>query len=296
MSYYLFEHAPKSRQFYPTRVTPWRGAIGFHTTEAALDEIAPDAGAENVAAFIARRPDPGSYVGIDDTDSSVELVPWNYTTFSIGVKGYNSATYSRALACRTTDLDPDDPTTTVLFDRFAAACVRDLLDADLDPLDSAKWITGAQALAGEAGFFHHGDVQSDRSDAFSKHPRRAELEALFLVRFRLACGPVQSRKVSQRMQTIKNAEGRRHTFRVRADGAVHYRWEVHPSKGDFDPEAALGAHQLPGSPSGLGFDALVVYPETDGRLTLNATHCATDEWWWCTETTVGGDFTAWNVF
>lgn len=179
MGYYLLDYPPKSRQFYPTRANPATGGVGVHTTESVLDRIAPDTGAENVAAFIARRTDPGSYSEIVDTDSVVQMVPDSYTTFSVAVAGYNSRTWNIALACRSDELDPDDTATQVLIATAGARIGAYWMRNGWNPADCARWV-GTGALTGP-GLFNHGDVQPvDRTDAWAKHPRRADLDRMLV--------------------------------------------------------------------------------------------------------------------
>jgi hypothetical protein len=53
-----------------------------------------------------------------------------------------------------------------------------------DPHVSARWVSGSAVLAAGGrvvGLTHHGDVQpGDRSDAWARHPRRAELDQMLL--------------------------------------------------------------------------------------------------------------------
>lgn len=179
MGFYLLDHPPARRQFYPSRANPPTGAVGVHTTEGALDRIAPDTGAENVAAFISRRTDPGSYSEIVDTDSVVQMVPDDYTTFSVSESGYNSRTWNIALACRADELDPDDDVTRSLVARLGERIRGYWLRNGYDPRECARWV-GTGALT-RAGLFNHGDVQpQDRSDAWARHPRRAELDRMLV--------------------------------------------------------------------------------------------------------------------
>lgn len=177
--YFLLDHPPASRQFFSSRANAATGAVGVHTTEGVLDRIAPDTGAENVAGFISRRSDPGSYAEILDTDSVVPMVPDDYTTFSVAQSGYNSRTWNIALACRADELDPDDPTTQLLIARLGERIRAYWERNGFDPVACARWV-GTGGLSGP-GLFNHGDVQpQDRSDAWAKHPRRAELDQMLV--------------------------------------------------------------------------------------------------------------------
>jgi hypothetical protein len=180
MSYYLLDNPPASRQFYPSRVGSPTWAVGVHTTESIMDTVWIDTGAENVAGFISRRGDAGSYVVIVDSDSTVRLVPDTYTTMSIGVKGFNSATWSIALACRQSELDPDHWWTQAAIARAGAEIRRMWTEQGIDIVKAAVWRPAADALQ-MACLFNHGDAQpADRRDAFVRSPQQDRLQQMLV--------------------------------------------------------------------------------------------------------------------
>lgn len=171
MGYYLLDNPPASPQFYPSRANTPTWAVGVHTSEGPTGP----GSARNLAAFIARRSDPGSYACIVDCDETIVLVPPGYTTFSIAASGYNSRTWSICLAGRSAELSPDDPNTIAMIARAGEAIriLWTLLGVDIQ--SNLVWV-GTDAL-NRAGLFCHGDVQPwDRSDAWSRHPDRATLD------------------------------------------------------------------------------------------------------------------------
>lgn len=177
MATYLEEHPPARRQGRP-RARRASGAVGWHTAESIKDDVGPDTGAENLAAYIARRTEPGSYHAIPDSDSIVTLWPDDFAAYSIAVTGLNDLTYNVGAACRTTDLVPGDPWTLATMANMAKATVDYWRRQGIEPRDAARWLTRAEVLAEEVGLFHHGTVQpGDRTDAFAASPHRAELEA-----------------------------------------------------------------------------------------------------------------------
>lgn len=108
MTTYLEEHPPKVRQFRrPRRAVP-SGLIVVHTAESILDRIAPDTGAENVAAFIANRSDYGSYHTVVDSDSRVRLVPYDAEAFG-DATGSNLFAIHISFACKATDWPVMEP-------------------------------------------------------------------------------------------------------------------------------------------------------------------------------------------
>jgi hypothetical protein len=180
MSFYLLDNRPASPQFHTTRANALTGGVLLHTTESVMDSVGIDTGAENVAGFISRRADAGSYHIIVDSDSTVRLVPDAYTAFHCAASGYNSRTLGLSFACRTVDLDPAHAWTRAAFKRAAAELVRFWRENGFDPAACARFRPASELLTG-AGISTHGDAQpADRSDAFTRHPRRAELERLLL--------------------------------------------------------------------------------------------------------------------
>jgi hypothetical protein len=175
MGYYLLDNPPASPQFYPSRNTTPTYAIGVHTSEGPTGPGT----ARNLAGFIARRSDPGSYACIVDSEETVVLVPPDYTTFSVAASGYNSRTWHICLAGRSADLSPDDANTQAMIARAGEAIRALWTFLGIDVAANAEWI-GTDAL-NRPGLFCHGDVQPwDRSDAWSRHPDRAALDQLLV--------------------------------------------------------------------------------------------------------------------
>ena len=174
MGYYLLDNPPASPQFYTSRNSTPTWAIGVHTSEGSTGP----GSARNLAAFIARRSDPGSYACIVDSEETVVLVPPSFTTFSVAASGYNSRTWHICLAGRSAELSPDDANTQAMIAR-AGEAIRALWAFLNIPSSNAQWI-GTDAL-NRPGLFCHGDVQPwDRSDAWSTHPDRARLDQLLV--------------------------------------------------------------------------------------------------------------------
>jgi hypothetical protein len=96
MAAYLIDHPPAQRQFRPRAAKP-SGVIVVHTAESTPDWVGHDTGAENVAAFIARRSDYGSYHDLCDSDSIVNLVPYDQAAYHDGT-GSNDHSYGVSAA------------------------------------------------------------------------------------------------------------------------------------------------------------------------------------------------------
>lgn len=168
---FLLDNPPKSPQFYPIRNGTPTWAVCLHTSEGPRDAF-------SLAGFIARRSDPGSYATIVDANTTLDLVPHTYTTFSVATPSYNSRTYSICIAGKSAELSVSDPYTVACIDRVASVIVNLWSIVGVDAVASAQWI-GSEAL-NRAGLFCHGDVQADRSDAWARHPERSQLDKLLV--------------------------------------------------------------------------------------------------------------------
>lgn len=186
MGYYLLDNPPASRQFWPSRNAPMTGGVVLHTTEG----VGGDNSAENTAGFISRRSDPGSYHCIVDWNSTVMLMPDDYTAFGVAASGYNSRCWMIALACKSSELDVDDWATNVMIDRAAKEMVDFWRRNGIDPV-AANHSIGAGVLEGP-GWAQHGEVQPwDRSDAFVHHPQAWGLGIMLAVAISRHAGEYQ---------------------------------------------------------------------------------------------------------
>jgi len=189
MGYYLIDNPPAIQQFYPSRANPLTGGVLIHTTESIMDNVGPDTGAENVAAYIARRTEYGSYHCIVDSDSFVPMVPDSYTAYHCGASGYNSRTWGISFACRTTDLDVNADWTRKAMRIAAEQIVGFWQRNSFDVAAAARFIPAVQTQSAP-GMSTHGEAQpADRSDAWTRHPQRAQLEALLLDEIANVVGP-----------------------------------------------------------------------------------------------------------
>jgi hypothetical protein len=178
MGYYLLDHPPATQQFYPSRLTGWSGGVLIHTAENVMDSVGPDTGAENVAAYISRRLEPGCYHILVDSDSVIEMVPATYTAFHCAASGYNSTTVGVSYACRTVDLNPDSQWFKKATALLAGTLVRWWREAGFDPVAAARYLPAAETKV-RPGLTTHGEAQPvDRSDAWTRRPDRQQLESV----------------------------------------------------------------------------------------------------------------------
>jgi len=169
MGYYLLDNPPASRQFYPSRNGGISGGVVIHTTEGSGGYTS----AENTAAFISRRQDPGSYHCIVDSEpnASVMLMPDDYVAFGVAASGYNSRCWMIAIAARSSDLNPDSPETQVEIDNMAREIVAFWKRNGINIAEASQFI--GEGVKDRPGLAHHGDVQPwDRSDAWSRREDR----------------------------------------------------------------------------------------------------------------------------
>lgn len=177
MEYYLLSNPPASRQFHPSRPAGLSGGVIIHTTEGSGGYDS----AENTAAFIARRSDPGSYHCIVDVEpnTAVHLMPDNYVAFGVATPGFNSRCWMIAIAARSADLDPTNGLTHAEIDNMAREIVNFWVRNGFDPTASAQFV--GENAKDQPGLAHHGDVQpQDRSDAWSRREDRWVFDSLLL--------------------------------------------------------------------------------------------------------------------
>lgn len=177
MEYYLLNNPPASRQFWPSRQNGLSGGVVIHTTEGAGGANS----AENTAAFIARRSDPGSYHCIVDSepDSAVHLMPDDYVAFGVATSGFNSRCWMIAIGAPSAALNAESPYTLTEIDNMAREIVAFWRRNNIDIATASNFI--GEDVKDRPGLAHHGDVQpADRSDAWSRREDRWVFDSLLL--------------------------------------------------------------------------------------------------------------------
>jgi hypothetical protein len=161
---YLRAHAPVRSQFRSPRRARPTGLVVVHTAESVMDTVGPDTGAENVAAFIRRRSDPGSYHDLVDSDSAVQLVDYGDEAFQDGT-GSNPYALSLSFALKATDwprLRPAKRDAFLTQGARALARQQAWLMHHRYPLTPLRRISRAQSAAGVPGFISHAERDPDR--------------------------------------------------------------------------------------------------------------------------------------
>lgn len=184
--YYLVDNPnPYALQYSTYRNGRLSGGVLLHTTESPKNR-----GALPIANWIAtQRRDYGSYHAIFDADSTVLMAPDAFTVWHCAASGYNSTTVGISWACRTSDLHPDDDWTRKAFAQAARWLVDFWTRNGIDAASAARFIPATDTRT-RPGLSTHGDAQpADRSDAFTRHPQRAGLEALLLAEVAKAITP-----------------------------------------------------------------------------------------------------------
>jgi hypothetical protein len=166
MGFYLLDYNPGTPQYtFPRRGgAQLSGTCIIHTAECLADNIGEDTSAEGCANMIANRADWGSYHCLCDSDSIIEMAPWEYEVW--GDTETNNWAVHISAALRTTDwlTMPADRRERVYRNMAtcAAKFVRHMAGKGISvPL---RRITGAEARARVPGFCAHGDSGISRSD------------------------------------------------------------------------------------------------------------------------------------
>ena len=163
---YLLNHNPGTQQWgFPRRGgAQLSGTIIVHTAECAADNVGEDTSAEGCANMIANRADYGSYHRLVDSDSIIDMLPWEYEAWQDSETNNWAVGISAAL--RTSDwlTMPSDRRERVY--RNLAQCAAEFVRymATKGVAVPLTRITGAQARARVPGFCAHGDSGVARSD------------------------------------------------------------------------------------------------------------------------------------
>lgn len=162
MTYYLEDNPNPNTPQYGWERSRVSGVIGVHTTESGVDMEGDDQGAENTAAFIARRTDYGSYHILADWDTIVPLTRPTFAAWADTTNNVHAMSVSGAMdAARWRDLPPERAAQIVRNMGIAAAMlVHDAIAHGLmDQPTPAVRITAAEAIAGSRpGFYGHGET------------------------------------------------------------------------------------------------------------------------------------------
>lgn len=259
MTFYLQAHPPASPQFRATRREPISGNVFVHTTESALDIIGLDEGAESVAGFISRRPDPGSYHVLVDSDSTVPMIPDGAEAFGC-TTGDNRHGWHIAAAARTTDWEPGTARTTAILTNMATEIRAFWQRNGFDPQRAA--------FGGEPGIkgpflFCHGDIQGDRTDAWSRRPDRSDLEAELLDLIKGSDPQPLPEDDMPALAMAINGEDRIERFSIDPDGRIVTSWQAVADVLGYSPWAPLGSN------GPTGFVDVAAAVKRDGGIVVN---------------------------
>jgi hypothetical protein len=173
MTAYLITNPPRIRQFRRPRRAKPSGVVVVHTAENTPDRLGLDEGAEAVARFIRNRTTFGSYHDLVDSDSIINLVPYDAEAYHDGT-GSNPHSYgvSAATTAASWDRAPDEWRADTVRNMATAAAryarwVRSAHGVDIPP----RRITRAQSERRVPGFLGHGERDPGRrSDPGSTFP------------------------------------------------------------------------------------------------------------------------------
>ena len=226
MSVYLIDHPPASRQYRsPRRETP-SGVIVVHTAESGPDTIPEDRGAENVAAFIAHRSDPGSYHALVDADSIIQLVRYTDEAFH-DATGSNPHSFGLSAATQAHKWGtlPDWWVDGVIENMAAAAVAYARWVArEHDITIPARRITREQSENREPGFISH----AERDPARRTDPGEGFPWAAFLKEYEDQMNPtLRGEKVDQALALTRQATAaavdiNRPRYQDKVDDAVQH--------------------------------------------------------------------------
>lgn len=168
MGYYLLDRwSPTPQYGNPRRYgAKPSGVIVIHTAENYPDLLGPDAGAENVARFIANRSDYGSYHRLVDSDSIIKMAPFWYETWHDTKTNWHSIGISGAVRAHEWHKIPKARRDAIVINMAkAAAEAAKWLKAEYGITVPAGRVSRAEAHKGIPGFIGHGESDPvNRSD------------------------------------------------------------------------------------------------------------------------------------
>lgn len=163
---YLLDYNPGTPQWgYPRRGgAQLSGTAIIHTAECAMDLDGDDSSAEICASFIANRADYGSYHRLVDSDSIIELLPWEYEAWQDSETNNWAVGISAAVQAGGWNTIPADRRDRIY--RNMAACAADFVRymAAKGVAVPLRRITGTEARNRVPGFCAHGDSGISRTD------------------------------------------------------------------------------------------------------------------------------------
>lgn len=157
MTAYLIANPPRIRQFRRPRRAKPSGVIVIHTAESFPDEVGPDTGAESVARFIRDRTNYGSYHDLCDSDTIVNLVPYDAEAYhdATGSNPHSLSVSAATQAAKWDQLDDDWVRATVVNMARAAARQAAWLHAEHGIVVPAKTRTRTETEQRMPGFISH---------------------------------------------------------------------------------------------------------------------------------------------
>jgi hypothetical protein len=161
---YLIDNPPAIRQYRSPRRAAPSGVIVVHTAESFPDENPPDRGAENVAAFIARRTNYGSYHDLVDSDSIIRMVRYTDEAFhdATGSNPHSYGVSAATQAARWPQLNDAWVDATVQNMALASAHYARWLFAERGVLIPARQITRDDSERRIPGFISHANRDPQR--------------------------------------------------------------------------------------------------------------------------------------
>lgn len=160
--YYLQDNPNPYAAQYGWLRTKVSGAIGVHTAENNTCFNGPDPGDVDVAGFISRRSDFGSYHTLVDADSINQLIHPRWAAWADTTNNAHGMSVSAAVRANDWNAMTPDRRRQVHINLGLAAAwlVKDALEAGLlSTAPPARKITAAEAIAGsKMGFYGHGET------------------------------------------------------------------------------------------------------------------------------------------
>lgn len=227
--FYLLDNVqPTTLQYgYPRRGAVLSGTCIIHTAECAMDLVGDDSSAENCANFIRGRADYGSYHTLVDSDSIIEMVPYEYEAWQDSQTNPWAVGISAAVAADRWNTIPAARRDSIYRNlaKAGADFVRYMRTKSIEvPI---RKISGDEARNRVPGFCAHGDSGVDRHDPgvqfeWDKFFRyiKEELAGTATTQEEESEMPTSSRVDSAMPARHRLPKGKAYTLSVKDDGAA----------------------------------------------------------------------------
>ena len=249
MGYYLLDNPPARDQFRSPRRAPISGVVVVHNSGGRRTSAA------NLAGFIQRRSDPGSYHELGNhRDDWIVMAPDDVEAYGCAT-GDNRHAWHVCLTGNDGDFAVGDAATEAGIFQLSRRIVAFWQRQGITNPVLSRTLTYDEAHNRKIpGIIHHGVIQpADRSDLWAKAPQRKALDARLLERVREVFKAPEEEEEEVKPILLADSKGR--VWLVFGNTKSHVPSPDHMRVLEF-----LGVQNLAGTPNDLWLESLGTLP------------------------------------